>query len=161
MEALIANNIIVTWLTFGIVCLVLEAMAITGAGFLFVCLSAITIGGLLNLGILEQSSYAEQLSLFLAFVLIWAAILWIPLKNFSFKNKSKGFNNIVGDLVEVQSGILTKNKIGKVKWSGTIIQARLDFDDKVESVEKGAGVYIKFIDGNVVTVATDKDFVKK
>ena len=161
METLITNNIIIIWIAVGVICLALEAMAVPGVGFLFAGLSAITVGGLINLGILGQASHIEQVSLFLAFVFVWAAILWIPLKNFSFKNEVNAFNNIVGDIAEVESDVLIKGKIGKVKWSGTIMRARLDVDDTVQSVLKGTEVYIKLVDGNTVTVTTGEVIVTK
>ena len=152
MEQLITENIMVVWLIADTLCIALEAMAVPGIGFLFAGMAAITIGGLLNFDIVETDEILKQFALFLGLTFGWAALLWVPLKKFRKKQMDNNFSNIIGEVAIVESDLLNKKKDGKVKWSGTIMRAKLSQDSSTESINKGQEVVITAIDGNLLTV---------
>ncbi|PIR38081.1 MAG: hypothetical protein COV35_07525 [Alphaproteobacteria bacterium CG11_big_fil_rev_8_21_14_0_20_39_49] len=154
MESIDINHVALIWLILSAVFFVLEVSLVPGIGFLFEGLAAITVGGLINFDIINSNSYFEQFAYFFGLIFAWAAVLWYPLKK--FRSESKGdFKNIVGDSAIVCGKTLDKRKTGKVKWSGTIMNARLFDGDEKESVEKDDEVYVREINGNVLTVTSD------
>lgn len=154
MEYLSASNIALIWLVCGAILFAVEIAAVPGVGFLFAGFSAITVGVLINLGLIDSASMISQLAAFFILTFVWAAILWVPLSKFRKKSMGKSYQNMVGDTAIVASDILSKTKKGKVLWSGTIINAILDQKDVEETINKDEEVFIKEVNGNVFTVTS-------
>lgn len=153
MEQLISNNITVTWLILGGILIALEALSIPGIGFLFAGLAAVTTGGLLAFGLLDTQSFLTQLLIFLLSTALWAALLWAPLQRYMKRNSSTSYKNIVGKTAVVSDEGLKKGVVGKVKWSGTWMTARLSETSSVEELEAGQEVVINSISGTELTVS--------
>ncbi len=148
----LAQNISIYWLAAGALFILLEALAIPGIGFLFAGLAAITTGGLIEFSILPADKYILHTAVFLAASFAWAGILWVPMQHFHKKNKTEGFANMVGDIAIVCNGALVKGKTGEAKWSGTIMQAMLSENSRVEKLEEGQQVRILEVKGNILVV---------
>jgi membrane protein implicated in regulation of membrane protease activity len=117
------------WLILGAILIVLEIVVLQGIGFLFAGLGAISIGAVITTGIVEKP--INQFILFFVFTAIWTALLWKPLKNF-IRGKDSGFNDMVGSTAVIFGDDLAKGKTGQVKWSGTIMNCKLDKNYTVE-----------------------------
>lgn len=154
MEYFSSNNIALIWLVCGAVFFALEIAAVPGIGFLFAGFAALTVGGLINFGVLDASVMIPQLAAFFVLTFVWAAVLWLPLSNFRKKSMGNSYQNIVGETAVVACDILSKTKKGKVLWSGTIVNAILDQKDVEETLNKDDEVFIKEVSGNVFTVTS-------
>ncbi len=148
----ITQNITLFWLVAGALFVLLEAVAVPGIGFLFAGFAAITTGGLIQAGLLSGEQYSFQIAIFLGSIVVWAAILWVPMKKFHHRNKVQSFSNIIGDTAVVYKDGLTKGKPGEVKWSGTIMSAVLSEKSALANIAEGEIVKIEAIEGNVLIV---------
>jgi membrane protein implicated in regulation of membrane protease activity len=113
------------WLMIGALLIFLEIAFIQGIGLLFAGLGAICVGAILSAGMAEELT--SQFIMFFIFTAIWTGLLWKPLKNF-IKGKNSGYSDMVGATAIVYEEDLTRGKIGKVKWSGTIMKCKLEDD---------------------------------
>lgn len=150
----IYQNPEIIWLFFGTLLVIMEALTIPGVGFLFSGFGAITVGILIALGIISKNNFDWQLAVFLCSSVVWAFILWKPIKNYVNKSNSKiklDNNNIVGQEVEVVKDLI-KNKVGQVKWSGTIMKAKIDEESKIDKINKGKVALVKDVNGNILII---------
>lgn len=139
------------WLLFGAVLIVFDVL-FGGIGFLFAGLGAITLSLLMSFDWISSRNLSNQFSWFFVFTFCWAAILWKPLRVYS-KHSREEYKNIVGDKAIVIDQDLLKGEVGKVRWSGTNMNAeihkscehnRLKVGDEVEIVEvKKNTVYVR------------------
>lgn len=141
------------WLIIGVVFILIEVMQVPGIGFLFAGLAALVVGGLVSSGLIAEGSTLIQFIWFFLFTALWAAILWVPMKRLRYKTSSESYKNIVGDIAVVIDGAIHKHSSGKVRWSGTIMKARISKDCDVEKIPDGAEV-------EIVDVAGSKLFIK-
>lgn len=140
--------ITVLWLLAGAVLVLLETFTVPGIGFLYAGLASITVGGLLAAGYFDQADLTLQFSWFFGFTALWAVVLWKPMKRLRYRTTDKEYKNMVGSTAVVKDIPLTKNKLGNVQWSGTIMQAKLADDSPVESVPAGEEVIVTAAEGN-------------
>ena len=130
-------------------------MFITGGiGLVFGGLAALTTAFLLYLNILDSNATLLQMAIALGLTTLFGAILWKPLKKWRLNPELENrITNLIGDSVTVTEGALEKGKTGKVKWSGTIMNAELDANAEIDRLEDGAPAIITAKDGTTVTVA--------
>jgi len=114
----------------GALLLILEIILFPGIGFLCVGLGSISVGACLIAGWID--SLSAQFILFFLATAFWTAILWKPLKKF-ITGKETGFDDMVGSTAVVFGKSIGKGKMGKVKWSGSIMKCH--FDPEAEGLE--------------------------
>lgn len=145
--AQIFENINYVWLIAGGILIVFEFILLPGVGFLFAGLGALTVGGLSEGHVIEGQ--LAQWLVFFAATLVWTLILWKPLKNFRIHHHAP-FSDMVGKKAILLTSLAPGGK-GQAKWSGTIMNARLDPNIK-ETFPEGAEVTIGHVEGNVLVV---------
>lgn len=151
MDTIILNAAI-WWLIAGTLLVLLEVTAIPGIGLLFAGLAAITVGGLVSSNVISEADTTIQFIGFFLLTGVWAASLWIPMKRLRYKTSSGTYQNVVGDIAIVQGAPLSKHGFGQVKWSGTVLKARIAEDCSVTSIPEGSEVIIVAVDGAKVYV---------
>jgi len=111
------------WFLWAFVGLLVELLLAPGFGVLFISFGALTVAGLM---LVFPSLEIYQYLFFCLFSFAWVAILWKPIKCyvFSAKKNHTSSSDLVGQEVEVINNPLT-SVVGQVKWSGTIMNARL------------------------------------
>ena len=144
------------WLLFGIVLIILEFSLLTGIGFLFIGLGAVSNAVIISY--LGQSSLFSQLGYFGIMSLLWFLLLWYPLKFFIYKknlnNLSRHSFDIVGSQVKVVNNDIKNGDYGQVLWSGTIMNAKLL--ESTNGVAKvGEIIHVLEVQGNVLICTTN------
>jgi membrane protein implicated in regulation of membrane protease activity len=152
MDTLLVTYAPAAWMIAGALCMLAEALLIPGVGFLFAGLGAITTGIALMAGLPGMSEPVLQFAWFFAFTTIWAILLWKPLKKLRL-GKTPPYRNIIGDTAIVIGKPLTYGQTGEVRWSGTVMNARIA-DDAPETLDIQVGSEVKIIDvtGNMLLV---------
>ena len=145
-------DVAVYWLIFAVFCFAMEAFGITGVGLFFSGLGAISVGVLMQTGTPLETSYTAQFAWFFVFTVIWAIVLWKPIKHYRSRNKGAEYSNMVGDRATVYEAPLTKGKEGQAKWSGAVMIAELVSDSTVDEVAVDEAVIIKEVKGNKLFV---------
>ena len=139
----------ILWLAFGVVCFLIEALIVSGVGFLFVGLGALTAGSILTA--MPDISVLQQWVVFFITSAMWALLLWKPMQKFQGKSK-ESYSNMVGDTAYVAASGLKKGELGEATWSGTIMKARLADHAHVDSLTGGTQVVITEVVGNTLVV---------
>ncbi len=131
------------WLIIGAILILIEVAVLPGVGFLFAGLSAITLGGLISLELLQQTTLSWQIAYFFFLTGVWWAVLWKQLKKLTRNKGGEGYENLSGTygIVEDEQGLIA-GKMGHVKWSGAVMRARIRPDSAVEKIEKGETVWV-------------------
>ena len=93
-----------------------------------------------------------QLALFAAFCFTYTISLYKPLRGSLYKKRDDTYKNIIGDSAVIIGHDLTKDKIGTVKWSGTICKAKTHED----LIKKGTTVSIISVEQNIFNVKKKK-----
>lgn len=138
------------WLIAGAILIILEIALFPGIGFLFAGLGAISVGAGLITGWIE--SLSAQFILFFLSTGFWTAILWRPLKKF-IEGKESGFDDMVGSTAVVFGESIEKGKVGKVKWSGTIMKCQFDpGDDGLEMIDPETEVIITGVSKGILII---------
>ena len=143
------------WLIVGIIFILAEFTAVPGIGLLFIGLGALS-ASILMYYLPDLASY--QVASVGLISLAWFLVLWWPLKVFVYRKKGEGrtdYYDMLGMQVEVVEKDLTSSSVGKVAWSGTTMNAKLDSaEDKGAKV--GYQLYITDIKGNVLICSRKK-----
>jgi membrane-bound ClpP family serine protease len=143
------------WFILGLCLIVLEGLL----GFTIITF----IAGIaaINIGVLcyffpeyyPQPVTVFSVAMYCGSIGVWTLLLYKPLK--ALKNRSKGtYSNIVGQEGEVIDKPLKPGKIGKIKWSGTFVKAKLTHGAK-HQVPVGENVKIIDIKDNVFIVVKE------
>lgn len=139
------------WLLTGAALLALEAFGFPGVGFLFAGLGAILVGLLVELGLIATEALVAQWAVFFLATALSAILLWQKLKRWRLNPESPQYSNIVGTEAMVTQTLIADLE-GQVKWSGTLMRARLA-PGTVAELLAGAPVIVRQVDGNVLIVA--------
>ena len=139
-----------SWLIAGVAFLVFEALGMPGAGLLFAGLGALATGSFIHLGYIAQTDTLMQFITFFLTSGVFAVLLWKPIQKFKGNQQKNKFNNIVGDTAVVGKDGLGANG-GEVKWSGTIMTAKLA-DDVTGTLASGTKVVITDVQGTTLVV---------
>lgn len=137
------------WLIAGALLLALEAFGAPGVGFLFAGLGAIITAILAEAGI--ASHLESQAAWFFGLTAFWAWVLWKPLQR--FRRGSHSYHNMVGSEATVLEPGLHQNQAGKVRWSGTTMEARLLPGAPEAFLSADTIVTIREVKGNTLIVS--------
>jgi len=152
MDIITDHMAVAFWASAAVVFLALEALAISGIGFLFAGIAALTLGFLVAFGVAPAEKPLTQLCYFLFLTGIWAAALWAPMRKITRRSKSESpYNNFEG-AARVEGAPLRKGEYGAIRWSGADMRARLDASETGDEIEAGAEVSIVRVEGNVAFV---------
>lgn len=130
------------WYGIGVAAIILE-LTMGGIGLIFAGLGAITVGALVNFHVINISdSWLLEIAAFLILTFLWTTILWKP-----FKKLTKGDGKKYQDIINQEAAIygddgLEKGKTGNIKWSGSIVKARIAEDCSLLRIAKDESVYI-------------------
>lgn len=138
------------WLVATGVFLLLEAFGLPGIGFLFAGLAALVTAAAIELGFIGSEALILQLALFSIVTAISAMLLWRKLKSWRMNPNAPHYSNIVGTEAVTVEG-LSGSKLGTVRWSGTLMSARLA-DPHHAPISPGTTVRITTLDGSVLVV---------
>lgn len=136
------------WLLAGAVFIGIEMFGMPGIGFLFAGISALLVGGAVEIGLIAPENLLLQFALFFLFTSVSAMLLWKKLK----KIRGPVYSNMVGTEAEVIGGGLAGTREGQVKWSGTIMRARLAEDVIIDVLPSGTFVTISKVEGTLLHV---------
>ena len=142
------------WLVLGFCLVLMEIVAVMpGIGLLFAGLGALCTA-LLLYNIPEYAiSLAGQVVWFLAFGAFWAAVLWKPMKKWRLPSgSSQTYHDMIGQEVTITGSDLTKERMGQVLWSGTVMNARLAPEDTQDALPVGSLAIIAIVEGNTLIV---------
>lgn len=135
----------IIWMLISGALIIAEVFASLHLALLFAGLAALTTGGVIAFGLVDDGDVILQLVIFFAATTFWAAILWKPLLK---RRAGSQYNDLIGKIAIAESDF--KGNSGKVKWSGTIMNARLASDEF--EIKAGEELIIKSIEGNILTV---------
>ena len=138
------------WLTAGALMLAVEALGVPGVGFLFAGIGAMIVGMLLALGIVGDADWLIQASSWCFISVVSALILYKPLKRMRSQS-TDNYSNMLGTMATVEAPGLLPGIEGQVRWSGTIMRARLA--DGVPAVEDGVVLRVVAVEGTVLIIA--------
>lgn len=143
----------IIWFAITLILIGYELIAGFSVVFLFLLgLAALCVGFSVYLGYVSPDDLVAQLIIFLTLFMVFFALFWKPIRRVINDNANAKYNNIVGQTAEVTGSSLTKDKLGKVRWSGTDVNARLDSNSEKNSVEVGEHVEIIEIKDNTFIV---------
>lgn len=143
-------TISVYWLIAAAILLALEAFGIPGIGFLFAGLAAFVVGLAVELRVIPALNYAAQGAVFFAVTCLFAALLWKKLKHWRLNPNGPVYSNIIGTEATVTQPLIGDG-VGEVRWSGTLMRARLQPGSAPEMLV-GATVIVRAAEGNLLTV---------
>lgn len=146
------------WLALAAFFLALEAFGAAGVGLLFGGIAALIIGGLLELDIVQANDLITQTAIWFGITVILALFLYKPLKRWrTTPDGGQEYNNIIGDHARVAPGGLMLGKLGKVYWSGTMMNAQISPLSSKEAFLEGDEVQISDTRGNQLMVMDIND----
>ena len=137
------------WLIIGIAAMLIEILAIIpGIGILFMGLAALSVSILVSTEMGAGLSLVGQSAWFFGLTVVFAVVLWKPLKRWRISSaKSETYNNMVGDKAVVVENPLQQGVMGKVRWSGTVMNAKLH--ENITTAALDATVEIVAVEGNI------------
>ncbi|MDX2096114.1 MAG: NfeD family protein [Alphaproteobacteria bacterium] len=139
----------VLWLLAGAVFIGIDIFGMPGIGFLFAGIAALMVGSAIEFAVLGDDQLIAQFALFFLITSISAALLWTRLKN----AHRPSYSNILGSEAVVAAPGLSGGAEGQVKWSGTLMRARLAEGAEADRLPEGTVVVIRQVEGNLLFVA--------
>jgi membrane protein implicated in regulation of membrane protease activity len=133
----------------GMTTIVIEMFFMPGLGFLFFGMGSLTVAGI----IYYCPSLIDYQYIFIAILsCVWFALLWKPLKHYMHKQKaSNHIFDIIGSKVKVIESDILPGGMGKVAWSGTIMNARLS-NNIDEKATLGSSWKVMAVEGNILVL---------
>ena len=136
------------WSIISLIFLIIELATCT-FGFIFITLGSLIVSLLLGLGIITNNNILCQLIIMLFFVIISFYIFYKTFKKSKIINTNTFKENITAIVIEED---LVKGIEGKIKWSGTIINAIISQNCEVDKILINSIVVIENFRGNIAVV---------
>jgi membrane protein implicated in regulation of membrane protease activity len=149
------SNPATAWAFVGAVFIIIEVTLVPMMGCLFAGLGALTLSGFMAYGVVPMATAIPlQIAYSFGLTIVWAGILWVPLRRWMNGRDSEGYTDIVGQVAVVEGGKpLEKGEAGKVRWSGAAMNAMLPSDCPRDKIRVGEKVYIIGKKGNTLYVS--------
>ena len=151
LSVVISDNIVLFWSLIGVLSVIGEVFLLPSGGLLFAGMGCLMVSTLISLSIITREAYLDQFVIFAVSTAFVTLVLWRPLKNLLRKTEENGYSNIIGSSAAVESDIYS-NTVGKVRWSGTTMKAKIDLQEESDIIKVGETVVITAINENVVSV---------
>ncbi len=143
------------WLTIlGVVSIILEMGFISGIGFLFIGIGALSVAGLIEFNIINKDNLLSILLALVSLSSLYFLIFWKFFKK-AHMQTLKNYNDIIGKEAVVIYSDIKGHTTGNVKWSGTIMNAQLV--DTSDFVKEGETVKIIKVKGNILFIKSTKE----
>ena len=143
------------WLTIlGVTSIILEMGFISGIGFLFIGLGALSVAGLIEFNLIKEYNLLNILLSLISLSSLYFLIFWKFFKNAQMQD-TKNYGEIIGKEAIVIYSDIKGHTIGKVKWSGTIMNAQLI--DTNYYIKEGETVKIVKVKGNILFIKSTKE----
>ena len=146
------------WLTIlGVTSIILEMGFISGIGFLFIGLGALSVAGLIEFNLIKEDNLLNILLALISLSSLYFLIFW-KFFNILLNEKmitKKNYGEIIGKEAIVIYSDIKGHTIGKVKWSGTIMNAQLI--DTNYYIKEGETVKIVKVKGNILFIKSTKE----
>ena len=143
------------WLTIlGVTSIILEMGFISGIGFLFIGLGALSVAGLIEFNLIKEDNLLNILLALISLSSLYFLIFWKFFKNAQMQD-TKNYGEIIGKEAIVIYSDIKGHTIGKVKWSGTIMNAQLI--DTNDYIKEGETVKIVKVKGNILFIKSTKE----
>jgi membrane protein implicated in regulation of membrane protease activity len=143
------------WLTIlGVTSIILEMGFISGIGFLFIGLGALSVAGLIEFNLIKEDNLLNILLALISLSSLYFLIFWKFFKNAQMQD-TKNYGEIIGKEAIVIYSDIKGHTIGKVKWSGTIMNAQLI--DTNYYIKEGETVKIVKVKGNILFIKSTKE----
>ena len=143
------------WLTIlGVTSIILEMGFISGIGFLFIGLGALSVAGLIEFNLIKEDNLLNILLALISLSSLYFLIFWKLFKNAQMQD-TKNYGEIIGKEAIVIYSDIKGHTIGKVKWSGTIMNAQLI--DTNYYIKEGETVKIVKVKGNILFIKSTKE----
>ena len=143
------------WLTIlGVISIILEMGFISGIGFLFIGLGALSVAGLIEFNLIKENNLLNILLALISLSSFYFLIFWKFFKNAQMQD-TKNYGEIIGKEAIVIYSDIKGHTIGKVKWSGTIMNAQLI--DTNYYIKEGETVKIVKVKGNILFIKSTKE----
>ena len=143
------------WLTIlGVTSIILEMGFISGIGFLFIGLGALSVAGLIEFKLIKEDNLLNILLALISLSSLYFLIFWKFFKNAQMQD-TKNYGEIIGKEAIVIYSDIKGHTIGKVKWSGTIMNAQLI--DTNYYIKEGETVKIVKVKGNILFIKSTKE----
>jgi membrane protein implicated in regulation of membrane protease activity len=148
----IATNSISFWMFLAVTFCITEVIFGFPIAFFIVGVSAAFTALIVAIFSELNSQPILQLSIFLTGIPVSFFLLWKNIRLFLIKTGKSSYANIVKQTGIVIEEKLNKGKIGKIKWSGTIVKAQLSDTSELNKIDVDEKVYILEIKENVFIV---------
>lgn len=132
------------WLILGIILILKDSFILNSIFVLTFGIAAIIIAGLIATNIIAPNNYIAQFTTFAILASIFFMIIFLKRK----KHYPQNFQNIIGRKAIVCES-LNYNNIGQLKWSGTIVKAKISPKSTKKIFEIGEEVEIESVEGNI------------
>ena len=143
------------WLTIlGVISIILEMGFISGIGFLFIGLGALSVAGLIEFKLIKEDNLLNILLALISLSSLYFLIFWKFFKNAQMQDR-KNYGEIIGKEAIVIYSNIKGHTIGKVKWSVTIMNAQLI--DTNDYIKEGETVKIVKVKGNILFIKSTKE----
>lgn len=150
------HNLLQLWLILGVILFIIDLISLTIV-LLFASLASLSVGLAIYLDFISQIDLQPQLITFFASYAFWGVVLYQPLRNLKTKLKhTGGYHDMIGAEALIEKDVDSDIKDFQVKWSGTVMQARLDERYKNTPLKKGDLVEIVSITGAKLKVKPKK-----